>query len=423
MLSLVALLALHFLYFRGSSVGEHLEQAGYAVLRRVMSNSAKDAPQVVVVDTSNVRSVPTAFLSSDPKSAPVMPTDRPADEGRMVTDRAPLKEFLSQVVGMKTPPRAVGIDINFHNDRGRFLRPDDYQFFEFCLSLNGNAAGAAGAEKAGLPVFLGVYNVEGLPPEQWLAMPDYKKLAASMAVMRKDTGHLVAAITEPFDRYPPFLGPALAGFEDGKSIVERPKPIWPLELLSDDELHGKNGALQVKGFLVDYSWLGAIRRQTTHLDDYKSAADLERLQGKTVLLGDVERATIKDAFVVPGEPEPVPGVYLHACAAATLLQSPLYELRPAVRLTLDLVLALGVLCWLTWLRLRAPRMGKTVAETSLPPAFGLVAIAVIFTGLLLARWRVFWPDLLIASVLLAIHPLVEWARHTLVHALSRVRSA
>ena len=49
-------------------------------------------------------------------------------------------------------------------------------------------------------------------------------------------------------------------------------------------------------------------------------------RNKIVLLGDANPDTSADKFIVPGEHEPIPGIYIHASAIYTLSQAPLYQL-------------------------------------------------------------------------------------------------
>jgi hypothetical protein len=417
---LVALVVLNLVFLRGSPIGEHLAQAGYNVVREVRRTvrSAKkiDSP-VVVVDTSNIGLIPASHAMSGSRNGKG-DVPGPADERTFVTDRAPLRAFLELAASAKNPPKAVGIDINFHNSEGGFLNPDDYKFFDFCLHSSKKSDGQTSGGHSLPRIYLGVDSTEGLPPERWLAMPDYKGLAASMSVLRKDAGHLIAGITKPAGQYPPFLGYALAKLDNDRGI-EDPPSWFPFAVISEYEKEDADGRqCRFTAFLVDYSWLDTIKEKKTTVEVYNNdPTKFHDLQGKVVLLGDVEHATIQDAFVVPGESEPVPGVYLHACAAATLLDARLYELRPFCRICADLILAIGVLCWLALMRLRAHDSGKTLGQISLPPAFGLLAVAVVLSGLMLGVFGLFWPDFLVAAVLLAIHPLVEWAWHTFAHKL------
>ena len=447
------------LFLDCSSVGEHLEQAGYAMSRYILSSHPK--LPVIVIDTSDVarvalpdraeaeravRNAETVGSSKSPAAHQPDPAAHQPDPasvtpplapGQPVTDRAPLSCFLAGLAlsrNKDSPPLVVGIDINFHNTNGRFLHPDDYKFFEFCLNLENKSldnkaicdrwkttdevAGPTNAEPAKtapLTIYLGVYQAEHLPPEQWLAVKDYASLAANMAVPREDQGHLYYELgTKGRNDQLPLLGAALVRSSPDYVLQE---PGWPLTIFTEPE-NLKRGEFDASGktFLVDYSWLKAIEDSKKSLNDFRSLADFRELEGKMVLLGDVEGAQIRDAFVVPGSKLAVPGVYLHACAAATLAVRPLYELRPLARDGADLVLAICVLVWLAWQRARAARSGRGLHQVAPPSAFGLVAAAVIVTSLLLVKLQVFWPDALIVALLLAIHPLAEWAWHIGSHA-------
>src|SRR5579885_1523680 len=83
-LSLAAFVLLRSAILHGSPIGEHLQQAGYAALRLMLSSVGKENPPVVVIDTSDVPLVDAV----DPSGAHVR-----------ITDRTPLRKFLEQATG------------------------------------------------------------------------------------------------------------------------------------------------------------------------------------------------------------------------------------------------------------------------------------------------------------------------------------
>ena len=176
----------------------------------------------------------------------------------------------------------------------------------------------------------------------------------------------------------------------------------------------------MKSFLVDYSWLGPLKSRTKPLSYYRGHDDrLAELAGKIVLLGQVKGAPIEDAFVVPGEKDPVAGVYLHACAAATLAKAPIWRFSPFARMTLDILLGILAVLWFTLVNLRARPAGPGRPDTELLPAFGLVAVSTFLAGLALSQFRLFWPDFYMAAILIGLHPLVDWVAHALPSSFAR----
>lgn len=409
-LSLAAFVILRSAILHGSPIGEHLQQAGYAALRLMLSSQGKENPAAVVIDTSDVPLVDAV----DPSGAHVR-----------VTDRTPLRKFLELAtsndnIKKKTLPQAIGIDVNFHDD-DHFIAAGDDRFLDLCLSReqacrNRLRDSKATDKSAGrdFHIYVGVRSA-GDAAKYWLVQPAYDPLAAEMAVPRHDTGRLFASMTVPEHRSAVPMGAALADVEQ-----HPPRPGWLWTVFTEKEFDAGERPLSAETFLVDYSWLAALRAQTRPLADYLRSPDLMKaLTGKIVLLGDVKSAPISDAFVVPGDEDPVPGVYLHACAAATLIDQPLYEPRAAVNNMADLLLVVLLLVWLT--HVRAKSIQQADHGAALPPAFGLAAIAAVCTSVLLVSFHVVWADFLVVALLVACHPIIEWMTHAVSHWFKRVR--
>lgn len=123
-----------------------------------------------------------------------------------------------------------------------------------------------------------------------------------------------------------------------------------------------------------------------------------------VLLGDSAMEK-PDFFAVPNTPLH-PGVFLHACAAYTLVTAPLYEFTTFGRVGADLLFALFVLVGVTGYRLHKYRQKREVIEASRPHYFfTLLAVAVIV--LIVRESRLMWDDFLFVCAALLLHSFVE----------------
>lgn len=399
LLGLGAVMVLNSVPLRGSLVGEHFEQGGYAALRLVLTPKGEIDPPVVVIDIGG------------------LPMTDPGDKSRVrpVTQRGPLLKFLTAVTLHAAPadrPRAVGIDLNFTPDPGSPLHPEDARFFEACLAIQG----ADGRNPA---VRLGVFCAT-TPRPGWLWMDRFADLAAGMETLRSDTGYLPSETS-----FSPELGtgPTPLGVSVAKAYLA-PNPLPEgggfFRLYRREKIERDGLAVKVESFLVDYSWLNALKNRMRPLGDYDDPELRAGLGGKIVLLGHVKGAPIEDAFVVPGEKVPVPGVYLHACAAATLVTAPIRQLSPVARLLFDLVLAAIAVLWFTYVNVRVSTRQSDRAEVELVPAFAIMGAAALVAGLMLTQLRLFWPDFIVAGVLIGIHPSAEWVLRESSHGLLRL---
>jgi hypothetical protein len=160
--------------------------------------------------------------------------------------------------------------------------------------------------------------------------------------------------------------------------------------------------------LVNYSKLEEIQRETILTIRPDAIADSRRLfAGRMVLLGDASE--FKDAFIVPGRNAPVAGVYVIASAAYTLAVEPLYELNPAARLTLDLLISILIILRVEWIRPRyvKKRTGSRFYKAqsrSIWIAIGGVSLI----GFLMIRYlNIMWFDFPLVGFALLLHPKVE----------------
>src|SRR5262249_10158249 len=121
----------------------------------------------------------------------------------------------------------------------------------------------------------------------------------------------------------------------------------------------------------------------------------------------------------PAQAEPVAGVYLHAAAANTLLQAPLFTLTEKGRGVADLLIALVPILFVLVVRVLN---GGGIADHSLWPDRLMIgtAIAVFVVGFLwIAFTGILWLDYLMVVAALLFHGPVEHLVETVLHAIRR----
>jgi CHASE2 domain-containing sensor protein len=166
-------------------------------------------------------------------------------------------------------------------------------------------------------------------------------------------------------------------------------------------------------FPVDYSQLKTLmsREHTFPSVDAKAISESGGFfRKKIVLLGDANPETSPDKFIVPGQAEPIPGIYIHASAIYTLLKAPLYELTETGRMVVDLLLAVVVIGTISGIRwFYAGRAGTEIAHHRLEGL--LIVLVVIFVIVIsfgfVQLHRVLWTDSVLALFALLLHPMSE----------------
>lgn len=366
------------IWFERTTVGKHLEVMTYNLLQSRLSatNRAEELP-VVIVDISGLNATLLQHTSDTP-----------------VTLREPLLRLLTAIATKE--PRAIGVDLDFAPERGIYVTPSDPDFFQSCLRLK------AGTE---VPIFLGVFRSQALPPQAWLGDQRYEQLATSIMVPR-DSKKMVQWLRVGEGSTPlPTMSAALA---DAFRHAERRPPKWLRWLVMSVREKSLAPSLTISEFLVDYSPLEAIEQIPTIEGDLPPNLS-ERMTDRIVLIGDVKKSY--DTFVVPDRKEPVPGVLVHACAAITLIQGPLYQWTSGGRVAIDLilfVLAFGSVALLN--------MYFHSRTTSSVDTERLQIIAARLIGLLVAvgagcvlvqMYRLIWDDFIFVAAAVLFHPAAE----------------
>ena len=300
-----------------TAFGEQTELMGYNLIQTLLSSgfTNQDIP-IQILDISNL---------------PVTPVGSGSD---LATPRERLLNLIEAVAEQQ--PKAIGVDIDFSPDEHGYKDPArDPAFFRSILGLR---------QKTGVPIFLGIWRTADLPPQWWLGSPEFSPLAACILVPRHDSRRMVTRILN--EHGPP--GPTLCSV----LAAAFPKPArqesrWAAWLLRPTSVAKVSEDVSFEEFPVDYSPRTALEHdRLTTINPVSVRDEAQRFKDKIVLLGDgtLEEADKGDIFPIPGRPwEQCPGVYVHACAVYSLINDPLYELTPAGRVFVDLLLSILVL--------------------------------------------------------------------------------
>lgn len=362
--------------FEHTAFGRHVQEIGYDWLLKRLS---PERVPVVVLDISALE--PTPFnLQGQSGNA---------------TSRRTLQDLIEAIT--KQDARAIGVDIDFSPDSSGYVWPRDPEFFEFCLRNK-------------VPVFLGISRTESLPPDKWLGSEDYEGLAASMIIPNRDTRKMPKWIRVGKDSGWTLSAALAGGFQESQSRISK----WLhdhglVEQVAERELGEGVG---VGEFPVDYSPLRTlIEDKTLRTINPEVIRDQGHLlRGKIVLIGRGLLENDEDHFKVAGFEQEIPGVYIHACAAYTLHDAPLYELTWLSRLGIDLMLSLFVFLAVIGVRLYyMNRTTRTVATHRLQIFFtGLVMIVGFSASIIfLIQARVIWSDFILVLAVLGLDVPIE----------------
>jgi CHASE2 domain-containing sensor protein len=384
-----------------TAVGKQLELACYNLLQLRLSD---ERVPVTVIDTSDLK----------PEQYNI--------DGQVgtATPRESLRKMLAAITEQK--PKAIGIDIDFSPDKNGYIRPDDPDFFQFCLDMQ---------KQRGVPIFLGIYRTRALPPEEWLLVPEYQELAANILIPNDRRRMLYEIKVESRETHEGSAKANKSGKAMSVALADAYRrgtvdaPGWPqrvhenileglhrlgfIEQVSEKQL---GEGLTVADFLVDFSPIDSIETVRT-IDPVvlRDRSQRENIEGKIVLLGVASLDVANDHFEVPGhEGRQYPGVLVHACAANTLIQSPLFEITQRGRLYIDILFSLVIL--LPVILIRLYYKNRTSDEVAKHRLQGLLMITVVFVAIVIGvicvrLTRVMWDDFLLALTAIVFHPSIE----------------
>jgi CHASE2 domain-containing sensor protein len=163
--------------------------------------------------------------------------------------------------------------------------------------------------------------------------------------------------------------------------------------------------------VIDFAALQRIREDVLPALKPESFREMKnKIKGRMILLGDAEPEA-DDLFMVPGVTGTVPGVFLHACAANTIANEPLYSLTLLGRIAIDVTLAVVILVLVKfslWLLLRSKR-DLAHPEHKLDIVFTFVTIVlVLITSVVLVRQtRLLWTDFILVCAVLLVQLVVD----------------
>jgi CHASE2 domain-containing sensor protein len=383
-------------FFEHKSFVQNLERETYEFLQqRIVSGGTTEQPDVLVIDLSTIKP---------------QPWERDGLTG-IATPRAPVKELIEVFAELRA--RSIGIDVDFSPKDGRPMHPDDLPpkdwrpmdpddrkfFFQECLELS---------EKTGVDIFLGVYRTYE-ERSKWLGDDRYISLAAAIASRTIDHGLATHWIAVKKGRAPlPSMSAALAGEDVNVASKENSFFGWFVESTWTVPL-GPN--LRTAESVIDFSTLKRIRQDVLPAvkpEFYRAMPD--RIKNRMILIGDTKPEG-GDSFTVPGVTGAVPGVFLHACAANTIANEPLYSLTLLGRITIDLLLAVSILALVKfslWLLARTKRK-LMHAEHKLDILFTVltVVLVLIVSVVFVRQTRLLWTDFLLVCAVLLVQLIVD----------------
>jgi CHASE2 domain-containing sensor protein len=326
------------LYVEHTYIGHWLDARGYEVLHTFIPPFEPDDDlPVAVVDISD--------LKRDPNGT------TPANS---------LREIVEALVASRA--KAIAIDIDFspqvdpQNPAGAGLRDEnDPEFFEFLHEQ----------KKGGVPVFVGAYNI-GAEPKSWLGLEKYQDLAAEMTLFDEDTtqvprwlncgrGEKLNSISNALaeasaQRTAP---PALL-----KGLLVDPEASENLQQTIKEATGGEQVPCQRAFTFVNYAKLELIQRVTLPATDgnailsFKDEEGRSRFERKLVIIGNTQRGKASDCFVVLGRFKPISGAHIHASAAYSLVDEPVYKFKHWVTILLDALLGLFIVIGVLYVRWR-----------------------------------------------------------------------
>jgi CHASE2 domain-containing sensor protein len=404
-------------WFEDASLYQNLQRACYSWLQaRLSTPSRREDLPVVIVDISDLEYTTTEV------------------EGKRftVTPRDHLWKLIEAIAAQG--PKVIGVDIDFSPNQFGYVDPlVDPGFFRDISALS---------KQKGIPIFLGIKRSQARSADMWLGNKEFADLAANIFISDDDNRKMLKWVlpsgsdtTSRSANERPGLAMCAVLAGPFKSVDNRfhKRLTWAIEQSSEvqpaPDLTGEE-------FLVDFSPIEALkvtRLKTTNAAVIKDQGWL--LANRAVLIGDGTPGENRDAFIVPqqDQKQPVPGVYLHASAAYTLIKAPLYEFTAVGRLGMDFLLSVIVLISVTFARLYVTNRTKVPARKKVPARTNdrfaqwratylfilTVTLISITIGIVFVhKTRVIWDDFLFVLLALWLHPVFE---RTVVNGLSAVK--
>lgn len=349
---------------------ERIENWTYRILqKRMATGGTRGRPDVLVVDLGKIQPEPW---------------ERNGRKGT-ATPRDPLRKLIEVFTELRA--RSISVDVDFSPENGQLIHPDDNEFFQWCLDRS---------KQTNIPILLGVFRTR-LRPEEWLGDDRYMRLAADIGNRDPDRSVYWVMAKGGF----PLRGmsSALAGVT-WESFIKEQSCSW--------------SCLVEPTTIINYSSLGRIREDVLHSVDpdfYRDEQD--KVEDRMIIMGDAYRGEHRavdapkrpDWFRPTGLDEQIPGVFVHACAAATIkANEPIYQLTVLGRVFIDLLIAVVILFlvkFTLWMGFRS-ELDAAHAERKFDLIYTVIAILVVFVvGFVCVRaTRLLWTDFLIVCLVL-----------------------
>lgn len=382
--TLIGLIALKII-FEHTAFVQYLEGRAYLFLqRRIVTGGTTKRPDVLIVDITKI-------------------------EPRPWTSRERLQKLIEVFTDLGA--KSVGVDVDFSPEKQdgvwKPIDPNDLDetgFFEWCRKRS---------VERNIPIALGIFrtdpnvNVSDSKFVEWLGDPKFRDLAATIAVKRNQGfGYDLGLLWTIHYNHPlPSMGAALARLDFSQSVL-RVKSFWNWGI---ETTSIENGSGEI---VIDYAPLQRIREDVLPALPPEFFREMEdKIRNRIILLGDTKPGP-DDFFEVPGVPEKVRGVFLHACVANTILNGPLLRLTLLGRIAIDVGLALLVLAAVhtsIWLRSYFKYPLGRLEDLLKSFIFTFLAIAfVLIVSISWIRWtRLLWTDFLLVCVVLLMQLILD----------------
>lgn len=393
-LFVVAILIFTKIQVEHSRYGQWFNARGYEILHSfIPSYNPDEDPSVIVLDISDLK--------------------RDANDA---TPQESLQEIVMALLESKAKAIAIDVDFTPHPNsqdptKTGARSDDDPKFFEFLHGL----------KNKGAHVFVGAHEF-GVEPETWLGADEDKDLAVDISVIEENTTEVPAwllcndniklksisrALADAYGTHPPppaWLNSVLANYEDPENLKE--------EIVTDNS---DNKVSCRRAFtLVNYAKLELIQKlilQTLDRDSILTAKNVDgnsKFLNKMVIVGNGQQGNKEIQFVPPGRSKAVPGIYIHASAAHTLVADPVYKFKHWFAIFLDGLLGSVVVVGLFIVRLRS-RKDSNFSQYRWENRFVLISIAITLSlGLIMVKlYNVLWLDFLLVIFALLLHSTVQ----------------
>jgi CHASE2 domain-containing sensor protein len=395
-----------------SAFGRQFEQAmlNLQQLRLAGALTGRDL-SVAVVDITDV--------PRRPRTGP--------DDPELVTDRRTLREIVSAIASAGA--LAIGVDVLLDPPRVTdALTADEIQLLESSLD-------AQTLDGRRVPVVVGISDGIVRGRARWLGDERFADLAGYVLVPKPtedlSTTMMVREMTIDVDGAETRVPSMAFALARAATTIERSRHAagaWlaaHLSALIEAERDVEHGVFTSREFAVNFGPLPSLAAGTVRASSAAEiAASPRRLAGKVVLVGRAQTGQTTDVFTVPAQSEPIAGVYLHAAAAYTLLEAPLFRLTHLGRVAADVVVSLGALT-IVFLVLAARESGdahevsKRVEWIVVTSVAALVFVVGYFG---VTRTGLLWTDCLMVAVALVLHPPLGRALEPAVEAVVHVVS-